>query len=60
MMQILFFTLFFATGLLLHPLKTSKNLKFPDVSTGHRKRPAAKNGLTNEKTHESVTLELQI
>ena len=37
--------LFHATGLFLHPLKTSKNLWFSDVFRGYRKRSVAWNGL---------------
>ena len=44
----LFLTLvipFYATGLFLYPLKTSKNLWLSDVFRGYRKRPVAWNGL---------------
>ena len=36
---------FHATGLFLHPLKTSENLWFSDVFRGYGKRPATGNGL---------------
>ena len=36
---------FYATGLFLYPLKTSKNLWLSDVFWGYRKRPVAWNGL---------------
>ena len=36
---------FHATGLFLHPLKTSKNQRFSDVFRGYRKIPVTRNGL---------------
>ena len=38
---ILFFKPFYVTDLFLYSLETSENLKFSDVSRGHKKRPVA-------------------
>ena len=46
---------FHANDLFLYPLKTSENLWFSDVFRGYRKRPMARNGLT-ENMNFNITL----
>ena len=43
------FNLLHTTGLFLYPLKTSENRRFPDASRGYKKRPVARNGLSEKK-----------
>ena len=50
---------FHATGLFLHPLKTSKNQRFSDVFRGYRKISVTRNGL-KQNNHMWTTIRTKI
>ena len=51
---------FHATALFLYPLKTMENQRFSDVFREHRKKPAAWNGLLQDKIKGFITIVVEV